>query len=317
MNFEQFIDQVKNEVRLQIGSDYSVSVNCVMKINRELQGLSILHNGSDFSPSIYLEDFFEEYKRGKSIYDIATEIITISKQRKQNMASIMNNIQNFDWVRPRLRVKLINYQKNERLLKSIPYEKFLDLAIIPYILISKENGNLMTTRVTYSLMEQWSISEETLLKLAKDNTILMSPVIVEEMTDFILHVMLKELDEANIKGDVKERDNLLKAVLNKETSGREMFILTNESNMDGAFAAFQVKELADLADRIGVEKLYLLPSSIHELIAVPTIGIEPHMLRKMVKEINCTQVPEEDFLSDSIYQFSRIFKQISVAVSND
>jgi type IV pilus biogenesis protein CpaD/CtpE len=105
----------------------------------------------------------------------------------------------------------------------------------------------------------------------------MCPVIVEEMTDFILHAMLKELDD--IESD-KDRENLLRAVLNKDTSGKEMYILTNKGNMNGAFAAFQAKELAELADQIGVNKLYILPSSMHELITVPAKGIEHISFRK-------------------------------------
>ncbi len=308
MEFEQFVEQVKNEVKELVGYEYSVSVNCVMKINRELQSLSILKNGSELSPSVYLEDYFEEFKKGKSIRVIASEIVHISRERKQNMSSIIDNISNYEWVRPRLRVKLINYQKNEKLLKTIPHERFLDLAIIPYIIISKDNG-LMTTRVVYSLKEHWGITDELLMKQAKENTILMCPVIVDEMTDFILHAMLKELDDVDSERD---REILLKAVLNKDTSGKEMYILTNEGNMNGAFAAFQTNELAELTDQIGVDKLYILPSSIHELIAVPATGIEPHKLQEMVREVNCTQVPEEDFLSDSIYQYCRISNQISI-----
>lgn len=128
MEFEQFVEQVKNEVKELVGHDYSVSVNCVMKINRELQGLSILKNGSELSPSVYLEDYFEDFKKGKSIRTIASEIVHISRERKQNMATIIDNISNYEWVRPRLRVKLINYQKNEKLLKTIPHESF-DLKI--------------------------------------------------------------------------------------------------------------------------------------------------------------------------------------------
>lgn len=311
LDFENFIETVKNEVKNRVGSEYQVSVHCVMKINRELQGISILHKGTECTPSIYLEDFYEDYKRGKSIKEIATEIIAISEHKKQNIASIMENIQNYKWVQPRLRVKLINYDRNKKLLQAIPHERVLDLAVIPYIILSKENG-FMTTRVVYPLLEQWKITSEELLEQAKKNTLIMCPVIVNEMTDFILHMMLKEINALDSDNIEAERESLLRAVLNKDTSGKEMYILTNENNMDGAYSAFQTRELAELADRIGVDKLYILPSSIHEIIVVSAADINPIKLREMVREVNSSEVSEEDFLSDSIYQYSRISNQISI-----
>lgn len=311
LDFEYFIETVKNEVKSLIGSEYQVSVNCVLKINQELQGISILHKGTECAPSVYLEDFYEEYKIGKSINEIATEIIAVSNYRKQNITSIAQNIRDYKWVQPRLRVKLINYERNKKLLQVIPHERKLDLAVIPYIILSKEN-ELMTTRVVYPLLEQWKITSEELLEQAKKNTRIMCPVVVEEMTDYILHEMLKKMNALDSENTEAERENFLRAILNKDTSGKEMYILTNEYNMDGAYTAFQTKELAELADRIGVDKLYLLPSSLHEIIAVSVKGIEPLKLREMVREINCTEVSKEDFLSDSIYQYDRISNQINI-----
>ena len=64
-----------------------------------------------------------------------------------------------------------------------------------------------------------------------------------------------------------------------------------------------------IADSAFMERLhneignfYILPSSIHEIIAVPASGgFEIAMLYSMVKEVNSTAVSEEDFLSDIVY----------------
>lgn len=154
MNFETFIEEVKKEVKTLVGEECSVSVNCVMKINRELQGISILQRGTSISPSVYLEDYYKEYQSGKSINEIATEIVSISKQRKHNVVSIAENLQDYQWVKPRLRVKLINYDRNEKLLQSSPHERILDLAIIPYVVLMQED-DIMTARVPLTLLNTW------------------------------------------------------------------------------------------------------------------------------------------------------------------
>ena len=52
------------------------------------------------------------------------------------------------------------------------------------------------------------------------------------------------------------------------------------------------------------KKYYLLPSSIHEFLIVPkTPMINPDNLRRMVKEVNETQIAQEELLSDHIYYF--------------
>jgi len=310
MNFETFIEEVKKEVKTLVGEECSVSVNCVMKINRELQGISILQRGTSISPSVYLEDYYKEYQSGKSINEIATEIVSISKQRKHNMVSMAENLQDYQWVKPRLRVKLINYDRNEKLLQTSPHERILDLAIIPYVVLMQEE-DIMTTRVPLTLLTTWGIDQATVLKVAKENTLMMNPVVMEEMTDFILHMMLREFNAMESDRE-DDREAMLKALLGKDTKDKEMYIMTNERNLDGAYAAFQTKELAVLSDKIGTGKLYILPSSIHELIAIPAADIEPDKLRDMVKDINCTQVPEEDFLSDTIYEYDRLSNQVRI-----
>jgi len=310
MNFQTFIEEVKKQVKDIIGADYTVSVNCVMKINRELQGISILQKGTSISPSVYLEDYYNDYQSGKSIKEIATEIVLVSKQRKQSVVSIAANLQDYQWVKSRLRVKLINYDRNVKLLRTMPHERMLDLAVIPYVVLMSDD-EIATTRVTYTLLSAWGIDQDTILKVAKENTLMMSPVVIEEMTDFILHMMLQELNIMESDGE-DDSETMLKALLKKNTTGKEMYILTNEKKIDGVYAAFQTKELASLADGIGAGRLYILPSSIHEVIAIPSSGIEPAKLRDMVKSINCTQVPEEDFLSDTIYEYDRLSNQIMI-----
>jgi len=312
MNFEMFIKEVKKEVKTLVGEECSVSVNCVMKINRELQGITILQRGTSISPSVYLEDYYKEYQSGRSINEIATEIVSISKQRKHNMVSMAENLQDYQWVKPRLRVKLINYDRNEKLLQTSPHERFLDLAILPYVVLMQED-DIMTTRVPLTLLTTWGIDQATVLMVAKENTLMMNPVVIEEMTDFILHMILKEFNTMESDRE-NDREEMLKALLGKDTKEKEMYIITNERNLDGAYAAFQTKELATLSDKIGTGKLYILPSSIHELLAIPAAGIEPDKLRDMVKDINCTQVPEEDFLSDTIYEYDRLRNEISLVL---
>lgn len=49
--------------------------------------------------------------------------------------------------------------------------------------------------------------------------------------------------------------------------------------------------------------MYILPSSIHEVIAVPAEGLEPDEMRNTVSFVNFNGVEADEILSDSIYKY--------------
>lgn len=61
----------------------------------------------------------------------------------------------------------------------------------------------------------------------------------------------------------------------------------------------------DLEQKLGAP-LFILPSSVHELIAIPDKGIsDVNELRNMVREVNETQVEAEEILSNQVYRYSK------------
>ena len=80
-----------------------------------------------------------------------------------------------------------------------------------------------------------------------------------------------------------------------------MFVLTNPNNMYGASVILRKDVLEKIYAFIG--EYYILPSSVHEVIVVPTEVGEPENLREMVTEINGTVVEPHDVLSDGVLIF--------------
>ena len=59
--------------------------------------------------------------------------------------------------------------------------------------------------------------------------------------------------------------------------------------------------------------LYIIPSSIHELLIYPDFGdVSPAELSGYVKEVNRTQVQPQDRLSDHIYYYDRQTDEIRI-----
>ena len=71
--------------------------------------------------------------------------------------------------------------------------------------------------------------------------------------------------------------------------------------------------LSELAKRIG-DSFYLLPSSVHEFIAVGEEFVNsPEELIAMVKEVNMTQVRPDEVLTDSVYYFDKAVDKLTLA----
>lgn len=83
----------------------------------------------------------------------------------------------------------------------------------------------------------------------------------------------------------------------------QMLILSNETKFNGA-AAITNKAVLNLAcERLGADTIYILPSSIHECLAI-AMG-DPDELRNMVCEVNDTQVVPQERLSYNVYKYER------------
>lgn len=91
-----------------------------------------------------------------------------------------------------------------------------------------------------------------------------------------------------------------------------MTVITTNSLYGGAIHLTNTKKLKELADKLN-DDLYILPSSLHELIAVPVSLGEVEQLRQMVSEVNQTEVSETELLSYSVYRFNRDTETVTLA----
>lgn len=90
-----------------------------------------------------------------------------------------------------------------------------------------------------------------------------------------------------------------------------MFVITNTKNINGAAAILYDDVLHELANNLESD-LYLIPSSIHDIVAIPAEG-DPDELSGMVADINKTQVCTQERLSDNVYFYNRKDGKVSIA----
>lgn len=315
MEFEEFIEVVKNEVQSRVGEDYNVTVNSILKVNRELYGIIIGLKNALVMNCIYLEEFYAEYLNGMSVDEITKEIIKLLQQNKLDLDQSSMDIYNYEWVKPRLRVKLINYIRNEKLLQTVPYEALLDLAIVPYVVIS-EGEKSATFIVRIEHIEHWNVRADELLSVAKENTLEKELVVIQRMSDFIHCKIFKE--DGNGDYDIIDGKEGIPKLVVKSTliNSKDIYIITNSRNINGAFVAFQSNQLLKLAEIIGYDRLYLLPSSIHEILVFPAKDFPVNYLREIVRDVNRTMLSADEILSDEVYLFERFREKNNISLTS-
>ena len=91
-----------------------------------------------------------------------------------------------------------------------------------------------------------------------------------------------------------------------------MYVISNEQKVNGAASIIYSDALEKLSEKLGTD-LYILPSSIHETIAISANFGTPEELAQMVREVNATQVSQEEQLSDHVYKYDAKTKTLSLA----
>ena len=283
ITIEVFTEIIKSEMEKIYSSKCKVDVLNVVKNNGlHLTGITIRNRESNMAPTIYLDGYFADYKDGRTMENICKEIVQMYEKNKVQKDFSLEQVTDFKNVKDRICFKLVNREKNAELLADTPYVKYQDLAVVFYILVSKDKSGITSITVRNSLMDMWGMDADILYYLAKKNTQRLFRGRVLSMMEVM----------AEIIGDSADAF---------EDSAFPMYVATNVFKMNGACILLYDGVLKKFAEKIGGD-FYILPSSVHEVIFVPANGdMNARYLIQMVKEVNTTEVAPDEVLSDNVY----------------
>lgn len=309
MNYEMFKGIVESEFKSFLSDEYKdaeVRIGKVNKVNRDLDSVTIVmprDDGSNksISPAIYINDMYESYKDSEDLQLVmkqaAAKMMGAISQGQEMMPMIENLMESKD----KIVFQLINATQNAEMLKGVPHREFQDLAIVYRIVVQiTPHDGIASAMITDPLAESMGLSEEDLFNLAAENTKKIFPVKIQTMAEVLKGMFEKNGMPEEIIEEMIPQDEM------------QMYVITNEYNLNGAGAMLYEKELAELADKVGAD-LLILPSSIHEVIAIPDMGRDPKELADMVREINASQVDISERLSNQVYKYDRKERKLALA----
>ncbi len=299
MDKEQFAESIREKLEHQ--GRFEVELKHVLKNNSVMRCGLLLHSGgNNLVPTIYLEPFFEAYGAGADVEEIVEKILEVYESTPCKMVSI-SFFRDFSMVKGRLCMKLVNREANAKLLSKVPYREFLDMAVIYYVDYYNPEIGAGTIQVDNSHMEMWDVTEEELWEYASINTPERKPGRIESMKDIMAETF------AGPEND----DNEFCSCMGKNPV--PMLVITNAERVYGAAVILYSRMLKQAADKIGGD-LFILPSSMHEVIAIPVIEERAAAeLKKIVMEVNRKEVKPEEVLSDNVYIYRRNQDRLEIA----
>uniref|UniRef100_UPI0040576240 DUF5688 family protein n=1 Tax=Acetatifactor sp. TaxID=1872090 RepID=UPI0040576240 len=306
MELKRFSTKVKKAIGDRMGEGYHIEIQEVQKNNGVmLQGLLIHAKEQNVSPTIYLNSFWEAYERGIPFAVIIEKILSIYEEDTPKENVDMSFFKDFNQVKERVCYRLISAERNKELLAGVPHVEYLDLAICFFYAYQGEvlgNGSIL---IHNSHMEMWKTNTDTLYEWAQKNTPELFPEEWNSMENVIRDLM-EEQHGREMEEFLSEEEQ------NEFFEQLPLQILSNECRVHGA-ACILYPGLLEQQALIEGRNLYIIPSSIHELIVLPDSGREnAERLQEMIVEVNATQVDPEEILSNNLYYFNRLTGQLKI-----
>ena len=199
-----------------------------------------------------------------------------------------DKVSDYEYIKKNLFYRIVNYEKNKELLKYTPHERFLDLAVTYRWAAYRNHDGMASALVRNKELLMWGISKDQMMKDARENTEKIFPPVMRKIQSVLpVHIIEEEIP---------------------------LFVMSNGDYMNGASVILYKDILREFADCME-HNLYILPSSIHEVIILldDEYAKDPEELARMVRETNRIVVDREEILSDHVYYYDREKDEIRIA----
>lgn len=268
------VDYRTNEVidilRSLINEEVELEIREVVKNNGvKLTGIMVKRPDCNIAPIMYITPDMDEL----SAYDVASRLYLSYTRRDE---PVITKFEWEDW-KDHLKLKLINTEYNKEILKDLVSFPFMELAAVPYIDMVDISG---TVNISHKLAKYWNKTPLEVFSKALDNVVA-DGYLVKTMSDTI-----EELT-GNTMPDIFG-----------------MYVVSNKDRaLYGAVQMLNEHLFKDISEKLG--DLYVIPSSIHELIVIPAELMDVDGVNEIIREVNSTHIKPEEVLADRVFLYKK------------
>lgn len=272
----------------------------VDKNHQQLEGLMIQQKGAMAAPIFYPEGWYEDYCQGKDYARTEADfLLSVQNYLKPSVNLDPKDLLK-NW-REQVTYFLVSADQEDGYLKGKAYTVVLDMAKVYAIELPEFlPGASGRAPIPAETLEKLGVSLEELDSIATKNTMRLHSVTYKWMQD----VLMEEICKQNPDMSDRERREIQQSLFPDGIV--PLLVITNQARMDGAATMLYDGALDTACDLLQTDDIYILPSSRHEVLALPgQESCSVSDLLDMVRHINASEVKDEDLLTTQVYRYTR------------
>lgn len=308
MNKEEFIKFIENNIIYHLPDNLNH-----LQIKAENMELMISEEDSSKALRIHLDDVYNVFVQDKQMFPVM-EVIAA------NIVEAWAYSEKMDNAKEQIRAYIDDYDEAKKYLqiiicdpdvRNVPEDcvvtKVDDYVAQYKIILNDIDEENVPIRVTETLLNRWGITKEQLHQDAL--------AVQEKWNKPVLMEVLGLSDHLRFNTPMPK--NLLD-MDGEEISEDDLYVLTNEEMLNGAGIITHSEVLEKIGELLAGKNYYVLPSSIHEWIIFPDTNRLPvEDIRKVVHDINRTEVTAQDLLSDKVLYYDSKDRKLELAVEKE
>lgn len=257
---------------------HEVKLELLGRSNEARQG--IVFTGKGLVPVIY-EDMLDWQSD-----NLIEQVLRLYEKGKSTAEDIPEGWQTKEFALKHVYLGIGRKDWNAEYFKDVPYESIgeSDLIIYPRVFMNSNSS----FKATNQYIQGIGVNAQEIFEAAKQN----EKYFVKNMKEMLAGMM-------GISADMLPDD--------------PMNILSNESGYFGAAGIYDVAMLNEAMEKLECNLMFVIPSSVHEVICIPENAVSYEQLQNMICEVNTEIVAVDDRLSDHPYVFDgKVLRNIRV-----
>lgn len=266
----------------------------VPKLQGESYYAIIAYNESNrVGVSVNASALHDKLLKGASYDNLLQEAISQVEDDFQKMPVVSaEDLTEYARIRTKLSVQLLPQAGNEGTLGQIPHKNVEDMAVVYRAILSEDDEGRATVLINNDMLNMFGVTPEQLHEDAIAASMEQHPAIFRNMNEILSDMI--GIDPTMLPPS-------------------PLHCASTADKFMGAGVILYPGFLDMAAEQMG-ENFYVLPSSIHEVLAISDSHVDSyHDLENMVREINQNEVAPADQLSQNVYHYDAEAKVFELA----
>lgn len=291
------VGDINREWKEQGYSEHVDYVSATKNNGVKVEGISIRLEDGEMAPTIWLDAEDIEKMWNTPSKDLAEELYSKYVSAKISLRAM--DVMTKDYILEHVRPILVNSRnKQDYEEKEVYYYLFSDLLVSFRVWVQIPNGIWGSYIVTKKIVDVAGIDPRELKKRAIQN-------ISENRFFTPSDEFSRKYNTLWVKpmGEVLKEAGYDDELLNLFLGDLPMWVISNSERNFGASVILSDGNLEEILDTIGAGDLVLIPSSIHEWIAMPMSLADGNVkeFSDMIKSVNGSNLKETEVLSEHPY----------------